>query len=151
VAPLILTAGFLQLTNGWKCRKHVINISSGAAVKPFFGLSVYCATKAGIDMLTRAVALEQENLSYGLKVISLYPGLVDTDMQREMRNMDRSRFPDARNFMEFKRNGALAAKQEVGTEIYDIDHNLNIENGTILDLDEYRFSSQKMYPVQSTK
>jgi benzil reductase ((S)-benzoin forming) len=150
IAPLILTAGFLQLTAGWKCIKHVINISSGAAIKPFIGLSVYCASKAGIDMVTKSIALEQEYVTYGVKTISVYPGLVDTDMQKDMRNMNRNRFPDAKSFMEFKRNGALAAIHDVGAEILEIDQNLSIENGTILDLDQYRFSSQKMYPVQSS-
>ena len=60
VASLMLAAGFIHFTNGWKCGRHIINISSGAAIKPLAGLSTYCVTKAAIDMLTKSVAFEQE-------------------------------------------------------------------------------------------
>lgn len=61
----------------------IVNISSGAAANPMEGWSAYCASKAALAMLTRAVAHE-----YGAAGILCYgfrPGVVDTDMQVEIR------------------------------------------------------------------
>ncbi len=150
VAPLILTSGFLQRTSGWNCGRHIINISSGAAVKPFIGLSTYCVSKAAIDMMTKSIDLEHVSNSRDFKIISVYPGLVDTDMQRDIRTTDSTRFPEVKAFREYKRSGTLSGKKEVGNEIYHIDHNSQVENGSILDLDEYRYTAQKMYSVPLT-
>lgn len=57
----------------------IINLSSGAAYQPLEGWSAYCATKAGVLMLTRALHLEER--SWGLRVLGLSPGTVATDMQ----------------------------------------------------------------------
>ncbi|MBN9310296.1 SDR family NAD(P)-dependent oxidoreductase [Devosia sp.] len=59
----------------------IINISSGAASHPMEGWSAYCASKAGLAMMTRSIAHEYPGLrSYGLR-----PGVVDTDMQGQIR------------------------------------------------------------------
>lgn len=151
VAPLMLASRFIQFTDGWKSRRHIINISSGAAVRPLAGMSTYCVSKAAIDMLTRSIALEQEKNNKDFKIISVYPGLVDTEMQAGIRMSDSSHFPEVKAFREFKRNGSLAAKYDVGKEIYEIDHNNQIDNGSILDLDEYRYTSQHLYTIPLTR
>ena len=61
----------------------VISIGSGAAQRPLEGWSAYCSSKAGSLMLMRALDLEErEN---GLRVMSLSPGTVATQMQREIK------------------------------------------------------------------
>jgi glucose 1-dehydrogenase len=62
----------------------VINISSGAARSVNERRSAYAATKASVDQFTRSVAAEAAH--HGVRVCSVYPGIVDTDMQREMRD-----------------------------------------------------------------
>jgi NAD(P)-dependent dehydrogenase (short-subunit alcohol dehydrogenase family) len=61
----------------------VITIGSGAAAHPLEGWSGYCAAKAGALMLTRVADLEHRPA--GLRIMSLSPGTVATDMQREIR------------------------------------------------------------------
>jgi NAD(P)-dependent dehydrogenase (short-subunit alcohol dehydrogenase family) len=61
----------------------VINVSSGAARRPLEGWSAYCAGKAGLAMLTEAIALECTDA--GIRVFGLAPGVVDTDMQATIR------------------------------------------------------------------
>ena len=56
----------------------IVNVSSGAAVRPLEGWSAYCAAKAGLHMLTRAVALE--TAGQGIRVFGFQPGTTDTDM-----------------------------------------------------------------------
>jgi 3-oxoacyl-[acyl-carrier protein] reductase len=60
-------------------RGVIVNVSSGAAHKALEGWSAYCASKAGLAMLTKSIALEAEG--HGVMVYGLAPGLVDTDMQ----------------------------------------------------------------------
>jgi NAD(P)-dependent dehydrogenase (short-subunit alcohol dehydrogenase family) len=57
----------------------IINLSSGAAIRPLEGWSSYCSAKAGLHMLTRAIALE--TLGQGIRVFGFQPGTTDTDMQ----------------------------------------------------------------------
>jgi NAD(P)-dependent dehydrogenase (short-subunit alcohol dehydrogenase family) len=59
----------------------VINMSSGAAGHPMEGWSAYCTSKAGLAMLTSAIAHEYPDIrAYGFR-----PGVVDTDMQGQIR------------------------------------------------------------------
>lgn len=57
----------------------IINVSSGAAIRPLEGWSAYCSGKAGLHMLTRAIALETQEK--GIRVFGFQPGTTDTDMQ----------------------------------------------------------------------
>jgi NAD(P)-dependent dehydrogenase (short-subunit alcohol dehydrogenase family) len=64
-------------------RGVVVNVSTGAADRPREGWSMYCSTKAGLVMLTRAVDLEYRDagvLCYGFR-----PGMTDTGMQDVIR------------------------------------------------------------------
>ena len=61
----------------------VVNISSGAANAPMEGWSHYCASKAAVLMLTRA--LHEEESGNGIRSVGLSPGTVATDMQRVIR------------------------------------------------------------------
>ena len=79
-APLLLTAGFLRATRGWAATRKVLNISSGLGRQPMAAQVAYCAVKAGLDHATRALALEG-----GARVVSIAPGVIDTDMQTALR------------------------------------------------------------------
>jgi len=57
----------------------IVNVSSGAAHNPLEGWSAYCAAKAALAMLTRAVA--HEHGTQGIRVFGFQPGTTDTEMQ----------------------------------------------------------------------
>jgi 3-oxoacyl-[acyl-carrier protein] reductase len=61
----------------------IVNISSGAAYRPLEGWSAYCAGKAGLAMLTKAIALE--TAGKGVRIFGFSPGTIDTDMQVKIR------------------------------------------------------------------
>jgi NAD(P)-dependent dehydrogenase (short-subunit alcohol dehydrogenase family) len=61
----------------------IVNLGSGAAHTPLEGWSHYCAAKAATAMLTRCAHLE--NRGRGIRVFSLSPGTVATDMQRRIK------------------------------------------------------------------
>jgi len=60
----------------------LINVSSGAAHRPLEGWSAYCAGKAGLAMLTRAIHAEEGER---VRVVGFSPGVIDTDMQATIR------------------------------------------------------------------
>lgn len=85
VAPFMLARNVLplMLDQGYG---RILNVSSEAAFTPVPGGSAYCAAKAGLDMMTRVLALEVAGR--GVTVNALYPGHVDTAMQEDIRSVD---------------------------------------------------------------
>jgi benzil reductase ((S)-benzoin forming) len=138
VAPVVLTSLFLKETQNWQCAKKIINVSSGAAAKPYFGWSVYCASKAALDMMTRVVAVEQDRVENGAKIIAIYPGVVDTNMQAEIRKSSAENFVDLQRFLDLKASGSLVTIETIGKEIFAIDLAENYQNGAILNVADYR-------------
>jgi NAD(P)-dependent dehydrogenase (short-subunit alcohol dehydrogenase family) len=61
----------------------ILNMGSGAAHNPMEGWSHYCAAKAAGLMLTRCAHLE--NKGHGVRVFTLSPGTVRTDMQKKIK------------------------------------------------------------------
>jgi 3-oxoacyl-[acyl-carrier protein] reductase len=61
----------------------IVNLSSGAAHQALEGWSAYCASKAGVAMLTRSLALEFGDR--GIRSFGFGPGVVDTQMQSIIR------------------------------------------------------------------
>jgi NADP-dependent 3-hydroxy acid dehydrogenase YdfG len=57
-APLILSRHFFHFRKSLPGRKWIVNITSGASRSPYYGWSAYGAAKAGLDMATRAMAME---------------------------------------------------------------------------------------------
>ncbi|MGB4360413.1 MAG: SDR family NAD(P)-dependent oxidoreductase [Rhodoferax sp.] len=108
-APLLLTAAFLQATQAWAVPRKVLNISSGLGRRAMASQAAYCAAKAGMDHFTRCVALDEARLANGAKVCSLAPGVIDTDMQVQLRSADAARFPDQAGFAQLKSAGQLSA------------------------------------------
>lgn len=115
--PIALTGTFLRLTGAWRVPRRVLNISSGAAHKPYHGWSVYCASKAGLDQFSRCVALEQEGQGNAARIVSLAPGLIDTAMQESLRGASVDNFRERQRFAALKEAGALAAPAEVAQRI----------------------------------
>jgi len=109
-AALSLSAAFVQATE--RCdERRILHISSGAGRKAYAGWSVYCATKAALDHHARAVALDH---TPKLRVCSLAPGVIDTEMQVEIRATTSDRFPDKERFVTMKREGQLRDPVRVG-------------------------------------
>ena len=116
-APMLLTAAFLRATAGWKARRKVLNISSGLGRRPMASQAAYCAAKAGMDHFSRCVALEEAGRPNGASICSLAPGVIDTDMQVQLRSADAKQFPDIENFIGLKDKGALASPQDAAAKV----------------------------------
>ncbi|HZY20599.1 MAG TPA: SDR family NAD(P)-dependent oxidoreductase [Ramlibacter sp.] len=116
-APMLLTAAFLHATAGWRCQRKVLNISSGLGRRAMASQAAYCAAKAGMDHFTRCVALEEALRPDGARVCSLAPGVIDTDMQVQLRGADASRFPDVGDFAGLKNKGMLTSPQDAAARV----------------------------------
>ena len=84
---------------------RVINVSSGAAVRPTAGWSAYCTGKAGLNMLTGVLAIEEPELV----ALAVRPGVVDTAMQRTLREQGRGPMPPEvyQRFVTYHEQGQL--------------------------------------------
>ncbi|MEO7056242.1 MAG: SDR family NAD(P)-dependent oxidoreductase [Caldimonas sp.] len=116
-APLLLCAAFLRATASWPADRRILNISSGLGRRAMAGQATYCAAKAGMDQLSRALALEQGGTVHGARIVSLAPGVVDTDMQVQLRAASRPGFPDHDAFVRLKEGGKLASADEAAARV----------------------------------
>jgi benzil reductase ((S)-benzoin forming) len=132
IAPFVCSGAFIKLTKSWRASKTIINITSGAALKPYFGWSVYCSSKAAINMLTQTIALEQREIENGVKAFAIAPGVVDTDMQKQIRSSNEVDFKDLQRFVDLKNEGALNDVLNVGQQIFEMDHRNDIVSGSVL-------------------
>lgn len=119
VAPMALSSAFIRHTADAPGKKMIINISSGAGKHPYRGWSAYCSAKAAIDMFTRCVGLEQGGKN-PVRIVSFAPGIVDTDMQRKIRETDESDFADRKRFVEYKEGGMLSAPDAVARRVVEL-------------------------------
>lgn len=113
-APLMLASAFVAAADAGD--KRILHISSGAGQSAVPGWSVYCASKAALDHHARATMADRVP---GLRISSIGPGVVDTDMQAEIRASSPELFPLREQFDSLKREGALASPQECARRLVD--------------------------------
>jgi benzil reductase ((S)-benzoin forming) len=116
-APMLLTRAFLRATRGWSISRKVLNISSGAGKTPLGGTAAYCAAKAGLDHFSRVVALDEAHADSGAMIVSLAPGVIDTDMQIELRESDPRSFPAQPRFAAMKNEGQLSSASDAARKV----------------------------------
>ncbi|OSY89362.1 hypothetical protein WH52_01625 [Tenacibaculum holothuriorum] len=132
--PLLISSLFIELSQKLHCKKQIINISSGAATKSYEGWSVYCTSKAAIDMMTKCIAAEQTELTNGVKCVSIYPGVVDTNMQTQIRETQKSDFKNLQRFIDLKENNQLFTPKYVAETIFKIDTSNYLNSGDVYDI-----------------
>lgn len=140
IAPMLLTHLFISLTNKYKIEKRIINISSGAGTHPYFGWSSYCSTKAGLDLFTQCTGLEQSNNTDSpVTICSIHPGVIDTEMQVEIRNTDKNNFMDLEQFISFKEEGILQPPESVAdVVIHLLKEDKESIQGKVLDIKQFQ-------------
>jgi NAD(P)-dependent dehydrogenase (short-subunit alcohol dehydrogenase family) len=114
---MLLAGAFLRATAGWQLPRRILNISSGLGRRPMAAQAAYCAAKAGLDHFSRCVALEQAALPNGARICSLAPGVIDTDMQAQLRSADAARFPDRARFVGLQEKRSLSSPREAAARV----------------------------------
>ena len=115
ISPTLLSRKFIN--NYSDNKKLLINIGSGAANKAIASWSTYCATKSGLDMLTEVIQKEKHE---SLKVFSIHPGVVNTNMQKEIRKSDADFFPIKQQFIDYYSKNELFSVDFVALKIFQI-------------------------------
>jgi benzil reductase ((S)-benzoin forming) len=128
-APTLLSRVFLAETAGVP-RRRILNISSGLGRRAMAGSAAYCAVKAGLDHLSRALALEAPDVG----VVSLAPGVIDTDMQVQLRGADPAHFPEQARFQGLKDGGQLQTAEATATAIIQFLARPDFEKTTVADI-----------------
>jgi 3-oxoacyl-[acyl-carrier protein] reductase len=104
----------------------VVNISSIAARTAMGSNVMYCASKAAVDNMTQSLA---RALAPAVRVLSVSPGLVDTDFVKSLdptwRDEQAARTP----------LGRLAAPEEVAAAVLVAVHDLTFTTGCVLCVD----------------
>lgn len=136
-APTLLLNKFLGFYANSKVQKVVINISSGAGRRSIPSWSVYCATKAAIDMLSTVAQHEQLEKETNTKVFSVAPGVVDTAMQEQIRSVDKTSFSQVDDFLELKQKGMLVTPESVAEKLYLLAENPDRFSEVVLDVRKF--------------
>jgi NAD(P)-dependent dehydrogenase (short-subunit alcohol dehydrogenase family) len=110
----------------WYCRHRravgpggvLVNISSGAARKAYFGWSAYCAGKAAVDRLTECIALEEKDA--GLRAHAVAPGIIDTYMQEQIRATTAAQFPEVGRFVALKQDEKFSSTAWVASHLLEL-------------------------------
>jgi benzil reductase ((S)-benzoin forming) len=134
LAPILLTASFIRMTQTFNADKRVVNISSKAAKKPCDGWSCYAGSKAAIEMFSQCAALEQEECQYPVKVIAFNPGMMDTNFQKEIRATTKEDFGQVNRFIEAKESGKLQTADYVAEKIITLLFDEAIVHGGAIDI-----------------
>jgi NAD(P)-dependent dehydrogenase (short-subunit alcohol dehydrogenase family) len=90
----------------------LIFTSSGAATHPVVGWSAYCAAKAGLDHFVRNLAAELDERGLSIRVHTFYPGVVDTSMQKRIRQKSEETFPGVSKYRRYHETGVLRPPEE---------------------------------------
>lgn len=114
-AAMLLTNTFLAAA-GNRRPLRILYISSGAARRAIGGWAAYCATKAGGEMFFDTLA-EQYAGDRHVRVASVNPGVMDTDMQAMLRDADDVYFPDRQRYVGLHQRGELPAPATVAAAI----------------------------------
>ena len=132
ISPTLLSRKFINTYSDNK--KLLINIGSGAANKAIASWSAYCATKSGLDMFTEVIAEEKHK---NLTIFSIHPGVVDTNMQKKIRESDAEFFPIRQQFIDYYNKNELFLADFVAQKLYQIIAKNQDFEETILNLRDF--------------
>ncbi|MCF6239768.1 MAG: SDR family NAD(P)-dependent oxidoreductase [Bacteroidales bacterium] len=138
IAPAVLMNNFIKAYQKQKIEKIVLTVSSGAGRHAIESWAAYCASKSAIDMFSW-VADEEQKLSkndYPVKIFSVAPGIVDTQMQTQIRNTDKSDFSGVDKFIEYKNKNMLNSPEKTAELLGQILQNPENFDMVLLDVRE---------------
>lgn len=113
IAPIQLMRKFLRACEVKESELTILNISSGAGRRAIPSWANYCASKAALDLFSETLQLEEREKGTKTKVYSVAPGVIDTDMQAQIRSVDRGDFSSLENFQKLFRQRELRSPADV--------------------------------------
>ena len=134
----IIINEFIKITKNFKKTKvKILNISSGAAISPTHGFSIYCSSKAALEMLTQTIFLEQLILKQ-VDILAVRPGIINTNMQKTMRSSKKENFTKIDLYKKLYKENKLSSREFVAEKIYKILINKKYWEKPIVDINEVK-------------
>jgi benzil reductase ((S)-benzoin forming) len=134
-AAYSLSSALIRLKlNKPKLKINIINISSGVSINAVKGWSAYCISKAGLNMLSKCIAIENE--SEDIFSLSINPGAIDTGMQKKIRNADSLEIPATKKFETMYNEGKLQQSKDVADKLFRILASKDYSNGDFIDFNK---------------
>lgn len=127
VAPALLCHEYIKRTAGFDGKLRILNVSSGASQNAYYGWSHYCSTKAGLDMITAAIAVEHRKR---IGVFGFNPGRTDTNMQDQIREQSPEDFEHVQSFIDAWEQGNLNSPEKVAKMMRIVLDEDRFESGT---------------------
>jgi NAD(P)-dependent dehydrogenase (short-subunit alcohol dehydrogenase family) len=135
-ASIRIIAAFVRCFQAQPGQKSIANVSSGAALNPFPGWSLYCAGKAALEMFMLTLAREQQRCAHPISCFNFGPGVIDTGMQAQIRSSAETHFPDVQRFIHMFESGQLRNADAVGRALFQLCSGAP-ENGRRYTVDEF--------------
>lgn len=130
-APVLICNLILNQAKKSNIPVIMANVTSGAGERPVHGWSIYCSTKAAINMFTQTAGLELKNQQSPHKIIAFSPGIMDTEMQQTIRSSTETAFHELDKFKDYKEKGMLRSPEVVAAALVKLVLNEPVENGKI--------------------
>ncbi|KAF8476118.1 short-chain dehydrogenase [Kalaharituber pfeilii] len=100
-----------------KTKGRIVFVSSGAAVTAYTGWGPYSAAKAAMNSFCSILGVEEPDITS----ISIRPGVIDTEMQREIRERHSNAMGDVhQRFINLHTTGKLLRPEQPGTVIANL-------------------------------
>lgn len=111
-SPVLMTNYLSAFCSERKIKLKILNISTGAADNPFEGWSIYCSTKSAAKMFFNVIEKEKAVI-----IENIDPGVLNTQMQKEIRNANKHNFPLVDYFKNLEKENKLKEPSQVASSI----------------------------------
>lgn len=120
--PIYLSQLFITFfkTKKKNIPRTITNISSAAAFRPIEGWALYCSSKSGLKMFSECLQLEVAHLPSPFKVLSFSPGVMDTDMQKTIRQQSPKKFSRVEEFKQLKQKNLLQSTDKIARDLHGL-------------------------------
>lgn len=120
ITPAILTNFIVESAIEQNVHLKILNIGTGASTNPIEGWSTYCASKAALKMLTEVWKKEGYQNNWNIDFQEFSPGVVDTEMQTEIRSVTNDQFDRLDQFKKFKTDNLLESPEKTAEKIFEL-------------------------------
>lgn len=114
--PVLLTNWFMAQKTKNSGSNVIVQISSGAAGFAITNWSMYCSSKAAIEMFNSVMQIQIAD-NKKIKAITYSPGIIDTGMQATIRSLKTKDFPEVDRFKTYKKTNELRKAPDVASHL----------------------------------
>ncbi|KAG2386083.1 hypothetical protein C9374_002529 [Naegleria lovaniensis] len=116
---------------------NILLVSTGLAVKAFEGTAMYGTTKAALNHFATYLDCEEklyaertfsdEPQQRRVKIVAIQPGMVDTDMQRDVRESGKNKMNEYGIFVSVYEKGQLESAEKIGKILSCVVNDMKVE------------------------